>query len=226
MNLFTGGNVPNRCFLRIPQLSQSFVFPVPTCFELCCWHQIQNKYVFTNTMMRLLILFVLFSIETSQIITFHFYSQHPNFFGIRVITNTNLMVTWCHCLLGFPLLSSNWCVHGHIRVCIRLSWPECCDLLWGLLHSDMSGWDRAKSRVSSHEELRQWGEASTFPPRLFTKQPHCLLAVTPIMVNQVCHSLLQWIMFVDMGLDSLKLSWVIRNTIYWKCNKTKFAFLQ
>ena len=109
-----------------------FCFPCPN-FEACCWHEIQNKCVLTNIMVShhhevTYSLCAVFRHMSDDHIPFLFAASQL-FWNLGCISNTDLMVTWCHCLLGFPLLSSNWCVHGHIRVCIRLSWPECCDLL-------------------------------------------------------------------------------------------------
>ena len=129
MNLFPGDNVPNRCFLRIPQ--PVFCFSCPTCFEVCCWHQIQNKYVFTNTMTRLHILFVLFSIEISQIITYHFYSQHPSFFGIRVVLPKQ--ISWSHGAAACwgshcsPVIGVYTGTSGCVLGCLGLNVVTCCE---------------------------------------------------------------------------------------------------
>lgn len=40
---------PSKQILSIPQLSHSFVAPVPTCLRSCCWHQIQIEHIFKKT---------------------------------------------------------------------------------------------------------------------------------------------------------------------------------
>lgn len=95
-----------RVVLSIPQLSLSFVVPVPTFFEKCCSHHLQNeknkiKPISFNIKYNVVLLFSIWfmSKKNKKIITFYFgYISYPNFFWNWVCTfyffHNLFMVLW------------------------------------------------------------------------------------------------------------------------------------